>query len=221
LSIGIIATAIVLIIGYVIVSRLVGLAFRLMIPLVLLIILGGAGVFSGLMPERPPADSYAPYGQAQHRSEADIGDLRLRDVADIAVDTIRSVLQGSLALLNGVSEPEPRRERRGRTNRSACVAISPMRVRPTLPMTRGRVTRGADGEHRAILRSLSDLPAEEARSRKRKAPGPVSGPGDPDAQPCRNLDRALSIEDLEGCLVQRQRVMSACHTQSLAQTARP
>jgi hypothetical protein len=60
LSIGIIATAIVLIIGYVIVSRLVGLAFRLVVPLVLLIILGGAGVFSGLLPERHPADSYAP-----------------------------------------------------------------------------------------------------------------------------------------------------------------
>jgi hypothetical protein len=112
LSIGIIATAIVLIIGYVIVSRLVGLAFRLVVPLVLLVILGGAGVFSGLMPERPPADSYAPYGQVQHRSEADIGDLRLRDIAEMAVDTIRSVLQGSLALLNGVSEPEPRREPR-------------------------------------------------------------------------------------------------------------
>jgi hypothetical protein len=112
LSIGIIATAIVLIIGYVIVSRLVGLAFRLVVPLVLLIILGGAGVFSGLMPERPPADAYAPYGQVQHRSEANIGDLRLRDIAEMAVDTIRSVLQGSLALLNGVSEPEPRREPR-------------------------------------------------------------------------------------------------------------
>jgi hypothetical protein len=112
LSTGIIATAIVLIIGYVIVSRLVGLAFRLVVPLVLLVILGGAGVFSGLLPERPPADSYAPYGQAQHRSEADVGDLRLRDIAEMAVNTIRSVLQGSLALVNGVSEPEPRREPR-------------------------------------------------------------------------------------------------------------
>ena len=112
LSTGIIATAIVLIIGYVIVSRLVGLAFRLVVPLVLLVILGGAGVFSGLLPVRPPADPYAPYGQAQHRSGADIGDLRLRDIAEMAVDTIRSVLQGSLALLNGVSEPEPRREPR-------------------------------------------------------------------------------------------------------------
>jgi hypothetical protein len=109
LSTGIIATAIVLIIGYVIVSRIVGLAFRLVIPLVLLVILGGAGVFSDLMPERSPADPYAPYGQVQHRP-ADISDLRLRDVPDMAVDAVRSVLRGSLALLNGISEPEPRRE---------------------------------------------------------------------------------------------------------------
>jgi hypothetical protein len=109
LSTGIIATAIVLIIGYVIVSRIVGLAFRLVIPLILLVILGGAGVFSDLMPERSPADPYAPYGQVQHRP-ADISDLRLRDIADMAVDAVRSMRRGSLALLNGISEPEPRRE---------------------------------------------------------------------------------------------------------------
>jgi hypothetical protein len=61
LSTGIIATAIVLIVGYVIVSRIVGLTFRLVVPLVLLVVLGGAGAFSGLMPERSPADQYAPY----------------------------------------------------------------------------------------------------------------------------------------------------------------
>jgi len=106
LSTGIIATAIVLIIGYVIVSRVIGLAFRLVVPLVLIVILGGAGVFSSLIPERVPDGSY---GQAQHRSGSDIGDLRLRDIANIAVDTIRSVLQGSLALLNGArGESEPR-----------------------------------------------------------------------------------------------------------------
>ncbi|MGO4525993.1 hypothetical protein AB4097_14130 [Microvirga sp. 2MCAF35] len=112
MSTGIIATAIVLIIGYVIVSRVIGLAFRLVVPLVLLIILGGAGVFSSLIPERAPDMSY---GQVEHRSGSDIGDLRLRDIADIAVDTARSVLQGSLALLNGVrgdTEPELRREPR-------------------------------------------------------------------------------------------------------------
>jgi hypothetical protein len=109
LSTGIIATAIVLIIGYVIVSRIVGLAFRLVIPPVLLAILGGAGVFSGLMPERSPADPYTSYGQTQYRSDANIGGLRLRDIADIAVDTVRSVLQGSLAL-SSMSEPGPGRE---------------------------------------------------------------------------------------------------------------
>jgi hypothetical protein len=112
LSTGIIATAIVLIIGYVIVSRIVGLAFRLVVPLVLLVILGGAGVFSGLLPERAPADHYAPYGQAEHRPSGEIGDLRLRDIADMAADAVRSVLRGSLAVLNGASEPEPRREQR-------------------------------------------------------------------------------------------------------------
>jgi hypothetical protein len=108
LSTDIIATAIVLIIGYVVVSRVVGLAFRLVIPVVLLVALGGAGVFSSLAPERSPADQYVPYGQAQHRPSDDIGDLRLRDIADMAVDVVRSVLQGSLAVLNGASEPEPR-----------------------------------------------------------------------------------------------------------------
>jgi hypothetical protein len=111
LSTGIIATAIVLIIGYVIVSRIVGLAFRLVIPLVLLAILGGAGVFSGLMPERSPADPYTSYGQTQHRSDADIGDLRLRDIADIAVDTVRSVLQGSVvAMRPSASRPKRRQD---------------------------------------------------------------------------------------------------------------
>jgi hypothetical protein len=111
-STGIIATAVVLIIAYIIVSRIVGLAFRLVVPLVLLVFLGGAGVFSGLMPERSPADPYTSYDQDQHRPDADIGDLRLRDIGDTAVDTVRSVLQGSLALLHGISKPEPRREPR-------------------------------------------------------------------------------------------------------------
>ncbi|UVF17795.1 hypothetical protein HPT29_014800 [Microvirga terrae] len=111
MSTGIVATAIVLIIGYVIVSRIVGLAFRFVVPMVILVLLGGAGVFSGLMPERSAADPYGPYAEAQHRPAA-IGDLRLRDIADMAVDAVRSVLQGSLALLNGISDPEPGREPR-------------------------------------------------------------------------------------------------------------
>lgn len=41
MSTGIIATAIILIIGYLIVSKIVGLAFRLVVPLVLLVVLGG------------------------------------------------------------------------------------------------------------------------------------------------------------------------------------
>ncbi|WP_262267589.1 MULTISPECIES: hypothetical protein [Microvirga] len=112
MSTGIVATAIVLIIGYVIVSRIVGLAFRLVVPLVLIVLLGGAGVFSSLMPGHSAADPYAPYGEAQHRSAADIGDLRLRDIADMAVDAVRSVLRGSLALLNGISESERGQEPR-------------------------------------------------------------------------------------------------------------
>jgi hypothetical protein len=112
LSTGIVATAIVLIIGYVIVSRIVGLAFRFVVPLVVLVLLGGAGMFSGLMPERSAAYPYASYGDAQHRPAADIGNLRLRDIADMAVDAVRSVLRGSLALLNGLSTPEPGREPR-------------------------------------------------------------------------------------------------------------
>ncbi|WP_262031029.1 hypothetical protein [Microvirga sp. Mcv34] len=112
MSTGFIATAIVLTIGYVIVSRVIGLAFRLVIPLALLVLLGGAGIFSSLIPERGPDLSY---GQAQHRPASDIGDLRLRDIAHVAVDAVRSVLQGGLALLNGVrgdAEPELRREPR-------------------------------------------------------------------------------------------------------------
>lgn len=110
LSAGIITTVIVLIIGYVIVSRIVGLAVRLVAPLVLLVILGGAGLFSGLIPDRSPATLYAPYEQAQHRPDADLSDMRLRDIADLALDAVRSVLQSGLALLNGLSEPEPGRE---------------------------------------------------------------------------------------------------------------
>jgi hypothetical protein len=114
LDTGIVTTAIILIIGYMIVSRLVGFAFRFALPLALIVLLGGAGVFSGLMPERAqefdPADRNASYGPSQHhRSGSDIGDLRLRELADMAVRAVRSVLQGSLALFNGISESEPSR----------------------------------------------------------------------------------------------------------------
>jgi hypothetical protein len=89
LSTGIIATAVVLIITYIIMSKIVGFALRLGVPLVLLMLLGGAGVFSDLMPERSPADPYASYDQDQHRPDSNIGDLRLRDIAGMAVDTVR------------------------------------------------------------------------------------------------------------------------------------
>jgi hypothetical protein len=36
----------------------------------------------------------------------DIGNLRLRDLAEVAMHAARAVLQGALTLLNGVSEPE-------------------------------------------------------------------------------------------------------------------
>jgi hypothetical protein len=130
LSTGIIATAIVLIIGYVIVSRVIGLAFRLVVPLVLLVILGGVGVFSSLIPERAPDGSY---GQAHHHLGSDIGDLRLRDITDAAVDTIRSVLQGSLAFLNGVRgdiEPEPRREPHSSDDQQRIRRYEPYEDRP-------------------------------------------------------------------------------------------
>ncbi len=63
MSTGIVATAIVLIIGYVIVSTIIGLAFRLVVPLALLVFFGGARVVSDLMPEHAAAPN-APYGEA-------------------------------------------------------------------------------------------------------------------------------------------------------------
>ena len=115
MSTGFITTAIVLAFGYVILSKVIGLAFRLVIPVVLILVLGGAGALSGLLPdlasERYPVDQSMPNARAQERP-GDLGDLRLRDLADVAVGTARSVLQGMLALLDGTSGhevmPEPR-----------------------------------------------------------------------------------------------------------------
>ncbi|WP_114186997.1 hypothetical protein [Microvirga aerophila] len=108
MSIGIITTAIILIVGYVIITRVIGLAFRFLVPLVLIAVLAGAGVFSGLMPNGP--ERHTPYSQAQHRSGDDaggLGDLRLRDVADMAVAAVRDFLLGGLALLNRIADQEP------------------------------------------------------------------------------------------------------------------
>ena len=115
LSAGFITTAIILVIGYVILSKVIGLAFRLVVPVVLILVLGGAGALSSLLPDGAPAryavDQSMPYAQAQERP-GDLGDLRLRDLADMAAGAARSVLQGMLALLDGTVEhgarPEPR-----------------------------------------------------------------------------------------------------------------
>ena len=115
LSAGFISTAIILVVGYVILSKVIGLAFRLVIPVVLILILGGAGALSGLLPDRAPErysdNQSVPYNRAQEHP-GDIGDLRLRDLADMAVGAARSVLQGMLALLDGTAghgaKPEPR-----------------------------------------------------------------------------------------------------------------
>ena len=61
MSAGFITTAIILVVGYVILSKVIGLAFRLVIPLVLILVLGGAGALSDLLPERYPDDQSTPY----------------------------------------------------------------------------------------------------------------------------------------------------------------
>jgi hypothetical protein len=101
---GIITTAIILIVGYVIISRMIGLAFRLVIPLVLIMILGGAGVFSGLVSD------HAPYGQPPHSLDTDnrnFDDLRLRDITTMATDIARTALRGLLVVLDKASGSEP------------------------------------------------------------------------------------------------------------------
>jgi hypothetical protein len=97
------------VIGYMIISRIIGLAFRLVIPLVLVALLGGAGAITSILPDNGPVDRH---GQRSSVSESgSIGDLRLRDVTDMAVDAARAVLQGGLALLGGAElrdkEPAP------------------------------------------------------------------------------------------------------------------
>ncbi len=115
LSASFITTAIILVVGYVLLSKVIGFAFRLVIPVVLILVLGGAGALSGLIPdrapERYPEDQSMPYTRAQEHP-SDIGDLRLRDLTDMAVGAARSVLQGMLSLLDGTAghgaKPEPR-----------------------------------------------------------------------------------------------------------------
>lgn len=105
MSAGIVTTAILLIVGYVILSRLIGLAFRLVVPVVLLLVLAGAGVFSNLTPGQSPEDPYSySHNRTLQESESRLADLRLGDLAGIVVDTVRSALRGTLALLDNATE---------------------------------------------------------------------------------------------------------------------
>jgi hypothetical protein len=112
-STGIVTTALLLIVGYAVVSRLIGLAFRLVVPVVLLVVLAGAGAFSNLMPDRPPSDPYRPYDRVEgfEESGSRLGDLRLRDLPGIVVDTVRTAMRGTLAFLDGVADREPAEQR--------------------------------------------------------------------------------------------------------------
>lgn len=83
--------------------------------MVLILILGGAGALSNLLPDHAP-ERYAenqsvPYTRAQERPR-DIGDLRLRDLSYMVVGAARSVLHGMLALLDSTTgrrtTPKPR-----------------------------------------------------------------------------------------------------------------
>jgi hypothetical protein len=113
LGTGIIITAILLIVGYVIISRIIGLAFRLVVPLVLIVILAGAGIFSGLMPDHAPdhytADQDRPDGPDRRFPDdgRHLGDMRLRDIGDTVTHAVRSALRGTLAFLDGLAGREP------------------------------------------------------------------------------------------------------------------
>lgn len=109
---GIITTALLIIVGYFVITKVIGLAVRLVVPVVLIAILGGAGLFADLLPRTGP-DSYAverdqPYGQDRRGPEGpgSIGDMRLRDIADTVVDATRSVLRHVVALLDHAAEPD-------------------------------------------------------------------------------------------------------------------
>ena len=101
MSTGIIATAIVLIIGYVIVSRLVGLAFRLVVPLVLLVILGGAGI-------DPEALKAAPLPAQPPLKVAIVARMLWSKGIDVAVEAVRAArAQGAAVELSLYGAPDP------------------------------------------------------------------------------------------------------------------
>jgi hypothetical protein len=110
---GIITTAILLIVGYIIITKVIGLAFRLIVPVVLLVLFAGAGIFTDLLPgndqNHHSADNYQPYDQDRRipNSVNRLGDMSLRDIADAAVGAARSFLRNTLALLDRAADPEP------------------------------------------------------------------------------------------------------------------
>lgn len=135
LGTGIITTALLLIVGYIVITKVIGIAFRLVVPVVLLVILGSAGIFADLLPRSSSGydnvDRYQSYDQDRRLPEdgSRLGDMRLRDIADAVVDATRSVLRQLAALLDHAadtgrpeqlrqySDPHPRRDRFGEGER--------------------------------------------------------------------------------------------------------
>ena len=126
-----------------IVSRIIGFAFRLVVPLVLVALLGGAGTITSLLPDNGPVDRD---GQRPSVSDSGgIGDLRLRDVADMAVDAARAVLQGGFALLGGVEPRETEPLETVRSRPPADQRYAP-EYEPGYPVHRGRGHRQQPAE---------------------------------------------------------------------------
>jgi hypothetical protein len=77
------------------------------------VILAGAGVFTDLLPRNGQnhhsADSYHPYDQDRPALEdvSRLGNASLRDIADTAVDAVRSILRSTLALIDRSADPDP------------------------------------------------------------------------------------------------------------------
>jgi len=110
-AMGIITAAILLVIGYVVITRAIGLAFRLVVPVVLIVILAGAGVFTDLLPSgrssSDPADHAQPYGRSGPMPEdgGRLGDIRLGDIADTVFAAAQSLLRSTLAFLDRAADP--------------------------------------------------------------------------------------------------------------------
>ncbi len=107
---GIITAAILLVIGYVVLTKVIGLAFRLVVPVVLIAILAGAGVFTDLLPSSRsgpyPAGRDQPYRPHPVPEDGNrLGDIRLGDIADAVVAAAQSLLRGTLAFLDRAADP--------------------------------------------------------------------------------------------------------------------